>query len=397
MFRNLVRKIKYNSNLSVLYIADFFFSLHLSFVLYINSSFIAKHTNEDLVGIFYTISAFISILLLFILPKFLKNFGNYRTIMLLSELEMFALFGMGLISITPVVILLFMTQLIVTPLIFFNLDIFIQKSTKKKRNTGSIRGIFLTISSFAFILTPTIVGNIIEKSSFQNIYLISAFILIPFIALISFTFKKFVDPPYKIAPSASIPFSLKRLVKDKNIGRIFMARIAFRVFTVWTLIYIPMYLSSHLNFLWSDIGAILTIMLLPYIILEYPLGILADKKIGEKEMLITGIFLMIMASVSFSIFTIPNFFFWAFLLFIGRTGATASEIATESYFFKHVQDEDTEIISLFRMSRPLSYIISTIGALIALSFMEFQFMFIVLASLIAFFGLPFAFKIEDTK
>lgn len=397
MLRSFLRKIKYNKDLSILYAANFFFSLHFSFVLYINSSFLASRVGEGLVGIFYIISAVLSITLFTFIPKFLKNFGNYRTIMMLSQIELFVLLGIGIIGITPIVVLLFLIHLIVVPLIFFSLDIFLKKSVKKKCDVGSVRGSFLAISSLAFALAPTFVGQIIEKMSFQDVYLISALILVPFIALVSFAFKKFIDPKYNLSSIASIPKSLKRLTKDKNITFILFAHTAYRVFTTWTLIYIPIYLSKHLYFPWSDVGTLLTIMLLPFLLFEFPLGKIADKKIGEKEILIGGFLTIITASVLFSIVTIPSFFIWAVILFIGRTGSTASEVATESYFFKHVHCEDTEVISLFRMLRPLSYIISTLGALIALSFIPFQFMFLALAGLVAALGLPAAFKIEDTK
>lgn len=394
--RWLIKKIKYNTDLSVLYIANFFFSLHFSFVLFVNSSFLAKHIGEELVGFFYIISSVVSIILFFSLSGFLRKFGNYRTIILLAEIELFALLGLGIISITPIVVFFFLIHLITVPLIFFNLDIFLEKSTKKKCDTGSIRGKFLMISSFAFILTPTVAGSVIEKSGFQDIYTISAFLLIPFIGLISFRFKKFIDPHYNIVKSISIPQSFKRLSKDKNVGYIFIVHTTFRIFTTWTLIYIPIYLSTHINFLWSDIGIMLTIMLLPYFLFEYPLGKIADKYLGEKEILISGFLLMVVASVSFSFLIIPSFVLWSLLLFIGRAGATAAEVSTESYFFKHVRYEDTEIISLFRMLRPVSYIISTIVAIISLSFIEFQFTFLILA-LLLIIGIPFAFYIEDTK
>ena len=58
------------------------------------------------------------------------------------------------------------------------------------------------------------------------------------------------------------------------------------------VIYTPIYLHEHIGLPWSDIGIIFTIMLLPFVLFEFPAGKLADGKWGEKEPPIIGIILI---------------------------------------------------------------------------------------------------------
>ena len=124
------------------------------------------------------------------------------------------------------------------------------------------------------------------------------------------------------------------------------------------------------------------IMLLPFPLFEIPLGKLADRKLGEKEILMTG---FIVAGLSTVV-----------ILFISRVGASAIEIMTESYFFKHVDGKDTDTISLFRILRPLGYIIGPLLGGVALIFINIKMIFLIPGFMLLLGVLP-AFGIKDTK
>ena len=136
-------------------------------------------------------------------------------------------------------------------------------------------------------------------------------------------------------------------------------------------------------------------MLIPYLLFEFPAGLLADKKIGEKEILVTGFLIMAMATFLIPFITLPIFGLWAAILFITRIGASMVEISSESYFFKHVKAEDTGLISLFRMARPLSFILAPLIAIPVLYFTSYGGSFLILA-ILTFSGLLFIPK-KDTR
>jgi membrane protein implicated in regulation of membrane protease activity len=77
-------------------------------------------------------------------------------------------------------------------------------------------------------------------------------------------------------------------------------------------------------------------------------------------------------------------------------GASFVEITTESYFFKHVNGRNASVISLFRIMRPLSFILMPIVFMLSLNLMSFKASFFVLA-IIIFLSIYFAKKVHEAK
>ena len=87
---------------------------------------------------------------------------------------------------------------------------------------------------------------------------------------------------------------------------------------------------------------------------------------------------------------------WATLLFITRIGASFVEVSTESYFFKQVNPDKSDVVSFFRISRPLSFIIAPILAVLTLQFIPFQYIFILIGSLMII-GTKYSLALNDTR
>jgi predicted MFS family arabinose efflux permease len=156
------------------------------------------------------------------------------------------------------------------------------------------------------------------------------------------------------------------------------------------VIYLPLLLSKEMGFGWPKIGVMFTIMLMPFLLLELPAGFLADKKIGEREILIAGFFIMFLATLAIPRLASAAFLTWAAVLFATRVGASLVEIGSETYFFKHVKEEDTGLISLFRMTRPLSFVVAPLFALPVIYFFSYStsFYFLALFTLLGLFFIP---------
>jgi hypothetical protein len=87
---------------------------------------------------------------------------------------------------------------------------------------------------------------------------------------------------------------------------------------------------------------------------------------------------------------------WMVLMFINRAGASLVEVTTESYFFKHTSGSDANIISFFRLTRPLALIAGSLVGSIALLYLPFNLIFVILGLLMAvsiFFVIP----LRDTR
>ena len=161
------------------------------------------------------------------------------------------------------------------------------------------------------------------------------------------------------------------------------------------VVYTPLYLLS-LNFSWSEIGIIFTCMLLPFIFLQYPLGVLADKSMGEKELLIMSIVIVIVSTVALGFLNTTNIWVWGAALFLTRVGIAGIEVLRDSYFYKQIDSNDMDMIALFRTTRPLANILGAVFSVALLLFFSLKSIFFLVA-LVLFFSLFTALALEDTQ
>jgi MFS family permease len=163
------------------------------------------------------------------------------------------------------------------------------------------------------------------------------------------------------------------------------------------VIYAPLYLYNIIGLSWSEIGIIFTIMLTPFVILEYPLGVIADKYLGEKEILMLGFGIAGTATIVFGTLgeSVP-LAAWGFVLFLTRVGASMIESMTEIYFFKKITDRNTNIISVFRNTIPVAYTIAPIIASVLLFRLPYQALFVILG-FICWMGIFLSLRIHDTR
>ena len=122
-------------------------------------------------------------------------------------------------------------------------------------------------------------------------------------------------------------------------------------FYAWMVVYTPIYLFVHIGLSWSQIGIIFAVMLSPFVIFNLPIGILIDKYHFSKKT----------------------------LLYIGFTIISIIETTSEIYFFSHVREEESHLLSVFRDMVPVAYIIAPIISTVIFVFLPFKYLFAVLA------------------
>lgn len=376
-----------------IYIAAFLSAFHVFMLVYINSSFLSQFISEKAVGLLFIIGSFASITVFMIIPIILRLFGNYATIIIFTILEILVLFGIAFTGRAEIILPLFVAHWIIFQIMFINMDIFFESLQKKETDTGIKRGITMTIMNSALIMSILTIGFILKDGEFFKIYAVSAGILIPFLIVIFLKFRKFKDPVYK---NFNAIRTLKRVWANKSIMNIFTAQLFLKFFFSWMVIYMPIYLHNYIGFDWPKISVIFTIMLLPFIIFEIPAGKIADIRLGEKELLSAGFIITAVFTMIIPFISTASFLIWTIILFLTRIGASLIEITTESYFFKHVKGDDADIISFFRITNPLSYIIGPIAAIITLQFLPFQYIFFVLG-IIMLLGLKYSLTLKDTR
>ena len=388
---------KQEHGIKTLYVALLALSLHWSLVSFINSSFLGQFLSSTHISYLFLIGSFLSVIPMFLMSRFLRRVGNYKLTLVITLIEIGALLGMAYAEDAYAAAFFFLVHFIVVPLILFDLDVFIETIIgSQEKRTGSTRGLYLVFLSLAGAFAPLLSGFLIDDAvapDFTAAYVASAVALLPFAAIIILYFKNFKDPVY---PDQHAARMIGTFLKNGTMRNIFTIQLLLQIFFTWMTIYTPLYLANNAGFTWSQIGLILFVGLLAYVVFEYPIGIIADRYIGEKEMMAVG-FLILAVSTSWLAF-LPSgqIGVWMVAMFCTRVGASFVEATSESFFFKHTQGEDTDKMSLFRMTRPASSIIvPALGGMLFVA-VEPSFTFILIAALMVP-GIFITLLLRDTR
>lgn len=384
------------SPFTVHYLALLFLSLHWACVLYINSSYLETFVDTRTISTLYVLGALITIAAFLNASTILTRFGNTRTALTFGLLEGVSLLGMAFSPEPLIVMILFVIHQAIVPILLFNLDVFMETSIgNHEETTGRQRGVFLTIMSFTAAVAPLVVGKLLGdgEPNFTSAYLVSALLLVPFLYIITYHFHSFTDPHY---PLLNIREGVARFWHTIDVRNVFFAHFLLQFFFTWMVIYTPLYLSSVVGLNWEEIGNILFVALMAYVLLEYLVGYIADTFIGEKEMMAFGFLVTAIATSWFVFLDTTSIGLWMTAMFMTRVGASFIETTTESYFFKHTEGKDTNVIGLFRITRPLSYVAGAMVGGLTLHTLPFNLLFGVLA-LLMIPGLFFAMALKDTK
>lgn len=349
--------------LRIIYTGAFLFSLGSALLAYVNSGFIATFVGEEKVGLVYAGASVINFIFLILAPKIDSIFGNRKLISTFALIACFSILALSSTSHAIYAIPLFVLYLSSMTIIMFSLDIFVEAFSKNE-DTGHTRGYFLTVINIAWVMSPLLSGFLITQGGYREIIPITAFALIAVSFIFSHYMKAFKDPEYGERDPRE---TIQKIKNDKDLGLAIFLQFLLQFFFSIMVIYTPIYLSSHIGLSWSTIGAIFTVMLLPFALFQIPFGIIADKWLGEKEILFFGFIVM-----AISVFFVPHislalFLPWAILLFFSRVGASAVEVMTETYYFKKISAGDAGLISALRSVVPVAYIIGPIVASIVIS------------------------------
>lgn len=236
------------------------------------------------------------------------------------------------------------------------------------------------------MVAPLATGFLIDASSFSLVYAIAAILILLSLYTLTQHLTQFKEPKYIEQPLFN---TVKKFMTTKELRFIFVANFLLHFFYAWMVIYIPIHLIQNIGMPWSEVGILITIMMAAFVILEYPLGWLADTY-GYLKVWMTLGFVIMAGSASIIPFIEENtFLLWAFVLFLTRVGASAVEVMTETYFFKKVHRDDISSISLFRDTFPLAYILGPLIASVFLGFIPMHYLFIILG-IVMLYGIRYS-------
>lgn len=362
-----------------------------AFLIYILSSYFSELTGVGNIGLFYFVAYSGVFFSLFYLQPLIRAIGKARSLYLFLGITILASVFLTRMEISWLAAMLVLVFIITTNLIWVVLDILLE-GFSKDRMSGRIRGLHLTILNAGLLAAPFLSTVALERFHFEGIFflLVIGYIFVFLVVLIGFRNDNAV-----YQQKLSLRHTIHKMFYQKNLLRIYAISFALEFFYVMMIVYMPLYLRS-LQFSWQDIGIIFTIMLIPFVLLQYPLGILADKRMGEKELLVSSIAIVFGSTFVLGFLGAQDLWLWAAVLFTTRIGVAGIEILRDSYFYKQIDGEDLDVIAFFRTARPVANIIGAVLSAGLLFFFPLTSIFFMVAGVV-FLSLFVALSLRDTR
>lgn len=370
---------------------SFLYGFSQAILVYVLSSYFKLASGTENVGLFYFISYAVVLIALLNLHKIVKALGKSNVLLFSLVAKIIAIVFLTILPSNYLSILILMAYIILGVLEWVAMDIILE-SFSEDNLSGRIRGIHLTLLNAGFLIGPFLSTKILDVYNFSGIF-IFLFILNSISLVMALIGLRGVNHQFK--QKEKVRDLLRRVFQKKDIMRIFSISFALEFFYALMVIYTPLYLRD-LGVSWSQIGIVFTFMLVPFVILQYPAGILADKKVGEKEMLIISLILMAVSTAVIYFIESRAVWIWAVILFATRIGAALVEILRDSYFYKRIDGGDVDIINFFRTAIPVAYIAATLFSFFFLTIFSVKIVFILVAVVVAAALYP-AFRLKDSK
>jgi MFS family permease len=375
--------------------ANFFVRYHYYLVAFIFSTFLATYVGITYAGVISALSACIGLFVLPLMPDIFRRLGTARSITIIGVTEIIVLILLAVANAPAVIAILSLVMSGLVYCMFLGLDILVESATCDENETGSVRSIFLTVTNISALIATLSIGAILSDDQYAYVFLIAAVVLLPFI----FIGATSLPQTSSVAPLGRLHIfdSFRSLLHVPRILRPVLAvHFLLQLYFAWTIFYVPLYLRIYVGLPWHTVSVIMAVSLIPYLIAEIPLGWIADKFWGEKEILIAGCVVLAFGTILLAWPANNDLTVWTILFLIGNTGAAAVEIMTESNFFKRVDGNDGGLISVLRMLRPLAGVVGPFSAAACVLFLSGSSVFLVFAAVLMF-GVPIALRVHDTK
>ncbi len=378
--RRMVRRIS---------LFSFAFGFADAFLLYLFSSYFSEASGSENVSLFYLIPFGVIFVTLFYFHALVARFGK---IVLLTFFLVALVAGAFALVIIPVSLAgagVLMAMLVVINLVWVNMDLILE-SYSEDHSSGRTRGLYLTIIHIGFITAPFSAFWLLDRYGYGSVFFTSILIYgtVLVFALLAFSrMNSFVDG--RLRPRQI----LAKVLPRSDIMRDYWISLSLEFAYAVMIVYVPIRMVE-LGFGWEDLGLAFSWMLLPFLLLPYPLGVLADRRMGEKEGIvlsltwIAGMSLLIASSDSTNLFT------WILLLIGSRVGFATLEVLRDSYFYKRIDGDDADVIAFFRTTRPVANLLAAAATGLCLLFAPLPAVFLLMGGVVLLALVP-ALRLED--
>ncbi len=362
-------------NLPRLYKGGFFFGLHYALISYASSSYLERFLSPNQSGFVFSAGSFLGVALV-LASLFIWKRNSRLLLALVLPLIIFLLVLLALLPYKEAVGTIFAMYLGLNFLGWFLFDVAIEHDSADKK-TGTIRGSYLTFVNIAWLFSPLISGILITESGFKSLFLVSSAMGMITLLILKKDIPKAINESRK-----TLALRPDFWIANPEVKKVLFVNFILQFFYSAMVVVAPIYLIHELGIGWETLGKIFFIMLLPFVLVDYPMGRLADKKGNEKKILLLGLSIMAFATIAFGLWGATSIFAAAIILYFTRVGASIVEIMADSYFFKHVGERNLGSIALYRSMTPVAFLLGPIFGLIYSSALSYGFVFITVGTIV---------------
>jgi MFS family permease len=370
---------------------SFLMGFSQAMLIYVMAYYFKIAAGTEDVGVFYFVAYGIILIILLNLHKIVRKLGksNVFYFSILASIVCAALLVFSSPSIWGMALL--MLYIIFINLSWVSLDVVLE-SFSTDSMSGRIRGLHLAVINTGYLIGPFLSTKVLEKFDFQGIFV---FLLIFNSLVLLFSLIGIRNVNHKFEAKLRVRDVIKKVFARKDILKVYYIAFVLDFFYALLVIYTSIYLLNQ-GMSWSQIGIIFTIMLIPFVVLQYPVGFLADKKLGEKEMLIFSIIFMAVSTGVIYFISSSSIWIWGMILLATRVGAAMLEVLRDSYFYKKIDGHDVDLINFFRTSMPVGYILATGISFPLLLIFPLKSVFLLIVAVVLSALVP-AFLLRDNK
>ncbi|MBU0750510.1 MFS transporter [Patescibacteria group bacterium] len=382
-------------NTFLLSIGNFFAAAHYFLVIYISAPYLATVMASQKVGLVVSSGAILGIAGYLFMPHLVRKFGPRILGIGFSLLTISLLLILAMAPIAPIAIVAIGLLSVSSLFIGYQLDLLLEAASDNALTTGQTRALFITAANIALIGTPLLIGYLLGATEdYYRVFFAAALTLLPFVLLLYW--KKFPENDHVTLHTLS--HTAHCLVHDKDIRTVLYAGFLLNFFFYLAPLYIPLYLNTVLGIPWSELGWIFAVMLMPFVLLEYPAGWMADNKWGDKELMAFGFTLIGFFFAAVGFITPTTSILTILIILVGtRIGGAVTEAMVEGHFFRRIAASDTSSIAVFRLMRPFAMLAAPLFATFLLLITSYNVFFLLSGILILIAGVWIAFNITDAR
>jgi hypothetical protein len=283
----------------------------------------------------------------------------------------------------------------ISPVLAYQLDLLLEATVRSEQETGRIRTAFLTAGNIALLVSPLVIGTLLDGGDrYDRVFFIASLSLVPFI-LVMFGARL---PQGHIPVTRNLGEAFRNAWNDTDLRAVAVSMFMLQLFYHLVPLYIPLYLHTVLGIPWSELGWVFALMLVPFVLIEYPAGILADTRLGDRTLLIAGFAITGLSFALIATITVQTSIIVILLILIAtRVGAALVEAMVEGHFFRRVSEQDTGTVGVFRMMRPIGALIAPLAGSLFLLASTYQELFICMGLAITIIGMMVASAVRSFR